>query len=358
MEAAKAAYPIFIGRNLKADLVEQVVALRSESVQVAVVADAMARAAHKDFFEGELSSLPLIEIPSGETSKRMEWFAKVLDFLANSRLDRGGVLIAFGGGVVGDLAGFSAASYLRGIRFIQVPTTLLAMVDSSVGGKTGINIAAGKNLVGAFHQPIAVYADIDFLGTLPSGEFAAGMAEVVKYGMLADKALYDELEAEPLVSYGDARLEAVVQRCCQIKADVVKADERETAKSGGRALLNLGHTFAHAIENAAGYGEYLHGEAVAIGLACAARLSERLGHFTAVDVAGVEDVIAAQRLPIRLRKPLARKSLMAAMMRDKKVKSGALRFVAMRRIGDSITQGDIALEWVEAIWAEVGAQCD
>ena len=179
--------------------------------------------------------------------------------------------IAFGGGVVGDLTGFAAASWLRGIRFIQVPTTLLSMVDSSVGGKTGINIESGKNLVGAFHQPISVYEDLDLLASLPPREFAAGMAEVVKYGMLGDPELFDMLEAEPLLDFQDERLAGVVKRNCQLKADVVNADEKELAGSGGRALLNLGHTFGHAIENVAGYGDYLHGEAVSVGFVAAAK---------------------------------------------------------------------------------------
>ena len=344
-----------MGRNLRAGLAAEIAELSSKGLALAVVTDASVRQAQGSLFENELSGLPLLEIPSGEPSKCLEWFGKVLDFLAASKLDRGGVVVAVGGGVVGDLVGFAAASYLRGVRFIQVPTTLLAMVDSSVGGKTGINISAGKNLVGAFHQPISVYADMDFLETLPEREFAAGMAEVLKYGLLAEGELFDRLTAEPLVSCGDVRLADIVRQCCQIKADVVKADERETAKSGGRALLNLGHTFGHAIENVAGYGEYLHGEAVGVGMVCAARLSQRLGYMSEADVALVEKTTLSHRLPVRLRKPLAVGDLLAAMMRDKKVSAGSLRFVVMKSIGDSITQGDVDFARVEEIWKEVGA---
>src|SRR6185295_4410937 len=197
-----------------------------------------------------------------------------------AKLDRGGVLFAVGGGVIGDLGGFAAAAWLRGIEYYQVPTTLLAMVDSSVGGKTGINLASGKNLVGAFHQPRAVFISTGLLSTLPPREFAAGMAEVIKYGLLGDAPLFAQLEEAPL-TIANARLAAVVRQCCALKARIVEADERETAKEGGRALLNLGHTFGHAIENVAGYGEYLHGEAVAIGLCAAARLSQKLGYIGA-----------------------------------------------------------------------------
>src|SRR5690606_17551335 len=203
------------------------------------------------------------------------------------RLDRTSALMAVGGGVIGDLAGFAAASYLRGIEFLQVPTTLLAMVDSSVGGKTGITLKAGKTLVGAFHQPQAVFIGTDVLATLPPREFAAGMAEVIKYGLLGDAALLAELEREPL-TVGDGRLAGVIRRCCEIKAGIVAADERETAKDGGRALLNLGHTFGHAVEQVAGYGAYLHGEAVAVGLCAAARLSQKLGYIGDAEVARVD----------------------------------------------------------------------
>src|SRR6185436_13759309 len=206
---------------------------------------------------------------------------------------------AVGGGVVGDLAGFAAASYLRGVDYYQVPTSLLAMVDSSVGGKTGINLAAGKNLVGAFHQPRGVFVATDLLATLPTREFAAGCAEIIKVGLLGDAELFARLERAPLTLVsGD--LADVIRRCCALKARVVEADEFETAKDGGRALLNLGHTFGHAIEQVTGYGAYLHGEAVAIGLCAAVRLSQKLGYITAIDVGRVESTVAAHALPTRL----------------------------------------------------------
>jgi 3-dehydroquinate synthase len=298
--------------------------------------------------------VPVLAIEPGETAKSLSGFGRVLDFLAAEKLDRGGVLFAVGGGVIGDLGGFAAAAWLRGIAYYQVPTTLLAMVDSSVGGKTGINLAAGKNLAGAFHQPRRVFISTNLLQTLPPREFAAGVAEVIKYGLLGDLALFEQLERAP-ITVANKELPAVVRRCCALKARIVEADERETAKEGGRALLNLGHTFGHAIENAAGYGEYLHGEAVAIGLCAAARLSQKLGYIPASDVARIERVIAAHSLPTRLRAALAYPELHAAMTRDKKVRAGALRFVVLKKLGEAATQSDIAPDLVETSFREVGA---
>jgi len=246
------------------------------------------------------------------------------------------------------------ASYLRGIECIQMPTTLLAMVDSSVGGKTGINLSAGKNLVGAFHHPRMVFIATEFLQTLPPREFAAGMAEVIKYGLLGDAALFARLEKSTL-DPKSADLPAVIRRCCEMKAAIVRADERETAAEGGRALLNLGHTFGHAIEQVTGFTSYLHGEAVAVGLAAAARLSQRLGCLSASDVQRVDRTVSAHALPVRLREPLPLAALMASMQHDKKVRAGRLRFVVLKRLGEAATQSDIDPALVEAVWRELGA---
>jgi 3-dehydroquinate synthase len=309
------SYPIRFGADLTEDVCAEVLRLSDAGRKVAVVTDENIVRAHGVALARMFEGAPQLALEPGEGSKSIAGFARVLDFLAGNKLDRGGVLFAVGGGVVGDLAGFAAAAWLRGIDFQQVPTTLLSMVDSSVGGKTGINIVAGKNLVGAFHQPRAVYISTVLLGSLPPREFAAGMAEVIKYGLLGDTALLGRLEASPLKA-GSRELAAVIRRCCELKAGIVEADERETAASGGRALLNLGHTFGHAIENAAGYGEYLHGEAVAIGLGAAARLSQKLGYIGPGEVARVERVLIAHGLPVRLRAPLAPADLFAAMARD------------------------------------------
>ena len=286
--------------------------------------------------------------------QEMQRMQPVQDFLAANRVTRQGLLWVVGGGVPGDLGGFSAASYLRGIDYMQVPTTLLAMVDSSVGGKTGLNLAAGKNLVGAFHHPRAVFIATDFLKTLPPREFAAGSAEIIKYGLLGDAVLFARLEQSALTPQSED-LPAVIRRCCEMKAEVVRADERELAKEGGRALLNLGHTFGHAIEQVTAFQSYLHGEAVGVGLAAAARLSQMLGYLTAAEVLRVEKTVLAHALPARLREPLSLAALMESMQHDKKVRSGKLRFVVLKRLGEAATQSEIDFSVVEAVWRELGA---
>ena len=294
-------------------------------------------------------------LPSGETGKSPEHYEALLRFLAREAVNRDGALFAIGGGVVGDLAGFAAATYLRGIAFHAVPTTLLAMVDSSVGGKTGINLPEGKNLVGAFWQPRSVTVDTALLATLPPREFAAGMAEVIKYGLLADAELLEELETAPALSAEAKELPAIIRRCCGLKAGTVADDETENAATGGRALLNLGHTFAHAIENVAGYGEYLHGEAVAVGLWLAARMSVDLGYVAEETPARVEALLQKYRLPVRLRSPLQADTLMETMRCDKKNRAGAMRFIALRHPGDAITVEGVKPRTIRALWHEAGA---
>lgn len=348
------SYPIHFGADLTDAIRAHVAALTAGGRRVAVLTDESVARALGGRLAAMFGPAPVLAVPAGEGSKCLAEFGRVLDFLAAAGLDRGGVLFAVGGGVVGDLGGYAAASWLRGIDFVQVPTTLLAMVDSSVGGKTGINLAAGKNLVGAFHQPRAVYISAAVLATLPLREFAAGMAEVIKYGLLAEAALFEQLERAPLTP-AHPDLLAVIRRCCELKAAVVQADERETAKEGGRALLNLGHTFGHAIEKVTGFGTYLHGEAVAVGLVGAALLSQRLGAVDTAAVERVRGVVAAHGLPVRLRTALPVADLLAAMQHDKKVRAGRLRFVVLRRLGEAATQGDIAPECVAGVWRELGA---
>jgi 3-dehydroquinate synthase len=349
------SYPIHFGADLAGAVGAEVARLAAGGRRVAVLTDANFVAAQAAALAGMFGGASVLVVDPGEGAKSLAGFGRVLDFLAQQKVDRGGALFAVGGGVIGDLGGFAAAAWLRGVDFYQVPTTLLAMVDSSVGGKTGINIAAGKNLVGAFHQPRAVYVATDLLRTLPAREFAAGMAEVIKYGLLGDAALLGQLEEQTL-TVASQDLAGVIRRCCALKARIVEADERETAAEGGRALLNLGHTFGHAIENVAGYGEYLHGEAVAIGLVAAARLSQKLGYIGSDDVARVERVVAAHALPGRLRAPLRLADLHAAMTRDKKVRAGGLRFVVLKALGEAATQGGIAPTLVEESFRAVGAE--
>lgn len=349
------SYSISIGSNLRDAIRIRVSELRQAGRKVAVLTDRTIAARQAEALLAMFGDAPVLAVAAGEETKSVTELGRVLEFLAAQGLDRTGVLWTVGGGVIGDLGGFAAASYLRGIEFFQVPTTLLAMVDSSVGGKTGINLAAGKNLAGAFHQPRGVFIDTDFLATLPAREFAAGAAEIIKYGLLADAALFAELERAPLTP-ASTNLAAVIRRCCELKAKIVEADERELAADGGRALLNLGHTFGHAIERVAGYGTYLHGEAVAIGLGAAALLSQKLGSLSNVDVARIEAVCSAHALPIRLRAPLAVPALLDAMARDKKVRAGLPRFVVLEKIGQATTRSDgITPAMVTECFREVGA---
>lgn len=275
-------------------------------------------------------------IPDGESAKSLESLGRVLDALAQDRLDRHSLVVALGGGVVGDLAGFAAAVYMRGIRFVQVPTTLLAQVDSSVGGKTGINLAQGKNLVGAFHQPVAVIADTETLRTLPARELSAGLAEIIKHGLLADAAYLTQIERDlpALLACDDTALAAAVAGSCRIKAGVVSRDERETAE---RALLNLGHTFGHAVETLTGYGTWLHGEAVAVGLCLATDLSAQLGLISNDDVARVRRIVQAANLPTEV-KGLSCADMLRVMRSDKKAHGGQVKFVLLERLGQAISR--------------------
>ena len=351
---AERSYVIHFERDVGELISEEVGRRLQAGGRVAVLTDANFKGAHDRWLRRAFDSAPIMVVKPGEGAKSLTVFGEVLDFLAAQKLDRGGALFAVGGGVVGDLGGFSAAAWLRGVDFYQVPTTLLAMVDSSVGGKTGINIAAGKNLVGAFHQPRGVFVGTELLATLPAREFAAGMAEVIKTALLGDPALLAQLERSPL-TVSSPELGSVIRRCCALKARIVEADERELAKEGGRALLNLGHTFGHAIENIAGYGAYLHGEAVAIGLCAAARLSQKLGFLDGISVDRVDALVAAHGLPARLRAPLAMNELFAAMSRDKKVRAGLLRFVILKKLGEAATHDEVSRDLAESSFREVGA---
>ncbi len=357
VELGERSYPILIGKNLEDSLLELKKIHLEEGRKVVVVADEGLTAGNPGFCEQFMAGLPIFSTPAGEETKSVKYLSGIWDFLSEQKVDRSSVLFAFGGGVAGDLAGFASASYLRGISFYQVPTTLLAMVDSSVGGKTGINLVAGKNLVGAFHQPKGVFVDLHSLLSLPKREFSAGMAEIIKYGMLGNVALYGKLTSRtsPL-SVSSPELTDVILSCCSDKARIVEQDERETSGgTGGRALLNLGHTFAHAIEAVSGYGHYLHGEAVAVGLVCALRLSLLRGGCTDGDEQVLVDLLRTYDLPFALRESLPVGDLMKAMTSDKKVVAGKLRFVLMREIGVSHVVSEVETTEVEQVWESVGA---
>jgi len=282
----------------------------------------------------------LVAVEPGETSKSVEMASGLWNGLVELGADRKSVVVAVGGGVVGDLAGFIAATYARGLRFFQIPTSLLAQVDSSVGGKVGVNLPAAKNMVGAFLQPLGVLIDTATLDTLSAREYRAGMAEVIKYGVILDAELFEYLEAHvDALNRRDAEsLVHVIARCCRLKADVVQQDERE--ETGLRAVLNYGHTFGHAFETLCGYGELLHGEAVALGMLCASRLAEKLGLANAPLAERQRKLLEAVGLPVALPK-FDRRKLLETMMHDKKVEHGRLRFVLPTRAGHVELVGDI-----------------
>jgi 3-dehydroquinate synthase len=333
METVKVAldarsYPIHIGYGLLPDL------LKSHDFKgpVAVVTDTnVVRQPWFSELKIALSKLVpkflCLEVDPGENSKSLNVFADLCSRLADQQFSRSTTIIALGGGVVGDLAGYLAASYLRGVKFIQVPTTLLAAVDSSVGGKTGVNLPEGKNLVGAFYQPQEVIIDLDLLETLPEREMAAGMAEVIKYGLIRDPVLFS------LVRQGrPSHLAPIIKRCVEIKAEVVAGDERE--ENGLRAILNFGHTLGHAIEQTLGYGELLHGEAISIGMVAATYLSEKSCGLSAGSLAVVQEVLIANGLPIKY-PGLRYEQLQPALLRDKKNTAAGIQWVLLSAIGQT-----------------------
>ena len=319
-------------------------------IRCLLVADAAIERTHGDAVRSSLESagaeIRTAIVPSGEQSKSYEQTAMLYDQLVDMAADRKTIVVAVGGGVTGDLSGFVAATYARGLRFVQIPTTLLAMVDSSVGGKTGINHPRGKNLIGAFHQPIGVLIDPSTLATLPDREFRSGLAEVVKYGVILDAEFFGYLETniDRLNSRDADVLRHVVARSCELKAEVVRQDEFET--TGLRAVLNYGHTFGHAFEALAGYGSLLHGEAVSIGMICASRLAVSMGRITAAETQRQESLLSALKLPVSVPPDLRQRpdDIVQSMMLDKKTEGRELRFILPSRIGHVETVKGISPE--------------
>ncbi len=297
--------------------------------------------------------LPTHILPDGERFKSMEQLDRLLETMLRQHLGRDAIVLALGGGVVGDLAGFAAAIYQRGVRFVQLPTTLLAQVDSSVGGKTAVNHPLGKNMIGAFHQPIAVVADLDTLKTLPPRELRAGVAEVIKYGLLGDAAFFAWLEThlDALLALDPAITAQTIAHCCQMKARIVAEDEREAVGGGVRALLNLGHTFGHAIETFTGYTEWLHGEAVATGMVMAADCSARLGWITPDIATRARDLIARAGLPVKPPAGMTVEGFKDLMGHDKKVAKGQLRLVLLRGLGAAVLTADFDAAALDATLA-------
>ena len=333
------SYPINIGSGLlkKPELFKPWISGKSVFVITNTTVGPLYSQTLIQTISSDAKSVHEIVLPDGESYKDWPTLQKIFDALLTHGADRKSVLIALGGGVIGDMVGFAAASFMRGIRFIQVPTTLLAQVDSSVGGKTGINHPLGKNMIGAFHQPVAVIADLDTLKSLPPRELSAGLAEVIKHGAIADAEFFAWIEAHQgeLLNCDSGAMSHAVERSCEIKSAVVAADEKE---SGIRAILNFGHTFGHAIESGLGYGEWLHGEAVGCGMVMAADLSSRLGYLNADEVSRIKKLIAAMGLPDCAPK-LGNSRFFDLMRIDKKSEGGEIRYITLERIGKAKIEG-------------------
>ena len=351
VELGDRSYPIHIGQGLldQSELLRSAITGRS----ALVVTNTTVAPLYRQRLDAALVGLKTstVVLPDGEAYKSIESLQKIWDALIEGRFDRNTTLIALGGGVIGDITGFAAASYQRGVNFIQIPTTLLSQVDSSVGGKTGINHPGGKNMLGAFWQPQVVIADTDTLNTLPDRELSAGLAEVIKYGLIYDEAFLSWIEAniDALRAREPQALAYAIRRSCEIKADVVSQDERET---GLRAILNLGHTFGHAIENAQGYGNWLHGEAVGAGMCMAARLSELEGCLSAAEVERTRRIIQRAGLPTHAPATMSLAQFTHLMGIDKKVLDGKLRLILLNHIGEAAVRADFSADHLHQCLAE------
>jgi len=354
VELGSRSYPIYVGSGLlrRPELLTKHIAGK----RVAIVTNETVAPLYLARVRSGLSHLSPVEVilPDGEQHKTMEVLDQIITALLESRCDRKTTIVALGGGVVGDMAGFAAAIYQRGIPFLQVPTTLLSQVDSSVGGKTGVNHPLGKNMIGAFYQPQAVMIDTDTLTTLPERELSAGLAEIIKYGLIRDLKFIEWLEdnMDRLLARDPDTLAEAIVRSCRHKAEVVAADETE---AGQRALLNFGHTFGHAIETGMGYGTWLHGEAVATGMVMATDLSHRHGWLSGEDVARVEKLIHRARLPVRAPSVLSPKRFLELMSVDKKVLDGRMRLVLLKTIGRAVIVDDCPPQAIEATLAAMRA---
>jgi len=339
VDLGERSYPIFIGQNLlsKPELVEPYV----KGSQVMIVSNETVAPIYLDKVKKAFANFncETVILPDGEQYKNLDVLNTIFDALLTAKFDRTCTLVALGGGVVGDMTGFAAASYQRGVNFIQIPTTLLAQVDSSVGGKTGVNHAKGKNMIGAFHQPRCVIADSDTLNTLEDNQLSAGIAEVIKYGLIRDASFIQWLEQNTLklLARESKALSYAIEISCLCKAEIVAADEKE---GGVRALLNLGHTFGHAIETSSGYGNWLHGEAVAIGMLMAADLSMRLGNLSQYDVDRVDNLLDMAMLPTRAPHHMDYDHFIDLMAVDKKARGGKINLVLFNQLGDAMVTND------------------
>ncbi|WP_456412871.1 3-dehydroquinate synthase [Thiolapillus sp.] len=346
VDLGERSYPIHIGQGLIAD--RELLRRYIQSRQVLVVSNETVAPLYMKQLMDALSGLQAEQVilPDGEKYKNLDILNRIFDRLLNKRFDRGCTLIALGGGVIGDMTGFAAACYQRGVDFIQVPTTLLSQVDSSVGGKTGVNHPLGKNMIGAFYQPNAVLIDIDTLNTLPARELSAGLAEVIKHGIIADAEYFSWLEGhiQALRDLDAKALAHAIEGSCAIKSAVVSADEKE---AGQRALLNFGHTFGHAIETGMGYGVWLHGEAVGAGMCMAARMSRIMGWLGAEEEARIVMLVRAAGLPVSPPSELSPARFRELMAVDKKVMAGQLRLILLKAIGNALITNEFTPEALE-----------
>lgn len=349
VELGDRSYPIFIGHGIR-----QQKALFDDAIQgkqVMIVTNTTVADLYLESMVSMLSTDYKVDtciLPDGEVYKTLDTYGIIMTSLLEAKHNRTTTIIALGGGVVGDMAGFAAATYQRGVPFIQVPTTLLSQVDSSVGGKTGVNHPLGKNMIGAFYQPQAVIIDTETLSSLPQRELSAGMAEVIKYGLICDVLFFDWLEAEMsvLMALDNDKISDAIYRSCVAKAHVVSQDERE---GGIRAILNLGHTFGHAIETQMGYGNWLHGEAVAVGCVLAIDLSWRMGNLTEQDVARSIALFEAAKLPVLPPATMTVAHFIERMALDKKVLDGSLRLVLLASLGDALVTSDFSMDYFTAV---------
>jgi 3-dehydroquinate synthase len=343
VDLGERSYPIYIKKSLlgQTELLKQHIAGNS----ALIVTNETVAPLYLEKTQSMLSGLKhqAVILPDGEKYKNLEVLNQIYDGLLRNRFDRNTTVIALGGGVIGDMAGFAAASYQRGVHLIQIPTTLLSQVDSSVGGKTGVNHALGKNMIGAFYQPKAVIADTDTLDTLPDRELSAGIAEIIKYGLICNAEFFSWLEQNmpALLKRDKKALSYAIEVSCKTKAEVVAADERE---SGKRALLNLGHTFGHAIENGMGYGEWLHGEAVGAGMCMAAVMSNQMGWLSDKETQQTIQLIEQAKLPSKAPESMSAEQFLDLMSVDKKVLDGVLRLILMKGIGKSLVTSDYTLD--------------
>jgi len=346
VDLAERSYPIYIGQDLlqQPDRVTPFV----KGTQVMLVTNSTVAPLYLERAKALFANFQVdaVVLPDGEEYKNLAILNRIFDQLISGHFDRKCTLVALGGGVIGDMTGFAAAAYQRGVPFIQIPTTLLSQVDSSVGGKTGVNHPQGKNMIGAFHQPQAVVIDTLTLNTLEDRQLSAGLAEVIKYGLIRDLAFFEWLESnlEGLMARDHALLAQAIERSCHNKADIVAADETE---QGQRALLNLGHTFGHAIEAGMGYGAWLHGEAISAGMMQAAYMSQLLGDLSAADVERIGAIFKRAKLPIYPPNELSNEQFMHYMAGDKKVQAGVVRLVLLKSIGQAYISGDYPAETLQ-----------